>query len=929
MGKKYDGSLIYDTSLNLAGFKKGLANLKTLAKSGAITVGAVTTAIGALETAGIRYNARIEDYQTSFKVMTGSAEKAAETIKTLKKIGATTPFELTDLAETTQLLMNYNFTADEAIDRMSMLGDISQGNADKLNRIAMAYGQMSSANKVALEDVKQMIEAGFNPLQEISKTTGESMASLYDRISKGAISVNEITASMQRSTSEGGKYFQSMAEQSKGVNGQLSTMRDNWDSFTGAVAKSASKELKDSVLPEINEALEKSIQMVEGGALDEIDGVVSKIASFVAHTIPKAVDGLSTILDNLNLIKSVAVGIGVGAIIYAIAPAAIAATKTIVSLAGSVNILTMSLTAAIAKQAALKALFSTTGAIGLSSAIIGLTATFISWQRSIDTTDNALRNLRKEHVSNLKVIEDNYNAQIAETKQVELLADKIIKLGREYDSYAKDSAQAKAKSEEFKSVAEELETLIPGVTSVLYNETGEINIQADAVSELTSKYIELAKAKAMAEALSDKMKETASRIVDVQEKYDKLNYSDGEDSISADSRSWGEKFVGRWRANNVLAQSRKLKNELTLLQNEWEGYATKASEVNELVQTLTGNTTKNETPPETSIHRTLSDVKSKTKEIKEQAEILKEQREKELRDLKHQLQMQELSHEEYYKKLTQYRDKYFEEGSDEWQQFTEEIYDFNKSACDNYVDTLEKSYNEASDIIDSLKKKQKSLADNLYSDANLGMSKITIKSGQGTEEYFQIADVESQNKQLEEYSRLLDELFAKRGELPEEALKQLSSMSVEDGANFARVMLNMSGKEWDAYVSSLLNREDIAGKIGSQLMTSEFEEAKKILEDKFGQVPEDFFGIGTESAEYFGEGFVQKLNAIIQSVRNTVMAEMNSMVPAAVAFSGVGASATGNTYTNSYNFYSSKDTTTQQLKAAVNASTLSRLRGGN
>ena len=52
---------------------------------------------------------------------------------------------MTGLADTTQLLMNYGFTAEDALDKMMMLGDISQGSADRMNRIAMAYGQMSSA----------------------------------------------------------------------------------------------------------------------------------------------------------------------------------------------------------------------------------------------------------------------------------------------------------------------------------------------------------------------------------------------------------------------------------------------------------------------------------------------------------------------------------------------------------------------------------------------------------------------------------------------------------------------------------------------------------------------------------------------------------------------------------------------------------------
>ena len=184
-------------------------------KVAASAIAGVSAALGAGAVAGVKYNATIEQYETSFEVMTGSAEKAAEVVERLKKIGAATPFELPELADATQLLMNYGFTADEAIDRMMMLGDISQGSADKMQRIATAYGQMSSAGKVQLEDIKQMIEAGFNPLQEISESTGESMESLYERISDGSLAVEEITESMQRATSEGGKYFQSMEKQSQ------------------------------------------------------------------------------------------------------------------------------------------------------------------------------------------------------------------------------------------------------------------------------------------------------------------------------------------------------------------------------------------------------------------------------------------------------------------------------------------------------------------------------------------------------------------------------------------------------------------------------------------------------------------------------------------------------------------------------------------
>lgn len=290
-----DGHLNFDTKIDESGFNDGISKLSGLAKTGVAAVGkalaGVTAALGAGAVAGVKYNATIEQYQTSFEVMTGSAEKAEQIVKRLTELGASTPFEMTGLADTTQLLMNYGFTADDAMDKMMMLGDISQGSADKMNRIAMAYGQMSSAGKVQLEDIKQMIEAGFNPLQEISQSTGESMESLYDRISKGTISVDEITASMERSTSAGGKYFQSMEKQSQTVSGQLSTLKDNAMQMLGSLTSGISDVLGGDILPAVNEMLGSLNDAFQNGGFQ---GFLDELGSAVP-----AVQGITDAIGNL------------------------------------------------------------------------------------------------------------------------------------------------------------------------------------------------------------------------------------------------------------------------------------------------------------------------------------------------------------------------------------------------------------------------------------------------------------------------------------------------------------------------------------------------------------------------------------------------------------------------------------------------------
>ena len=302
-----DGSVIIDTELNNDGLNKDINNIdKSFSKLKSIAVKAISAiGFGTLVKEGITYNATVEQLQTSFEVMTGSAEKATDVVEKLKEIGAKTPFEFTGLAETTQLLMNYGFTADEAIDRMQMLGDISQGSADKMNRIATAYGQMSSAGKVSLEDVKQMIEAGFNPLQEISQSTGESMSSLYDRISKGTISVDEITAAMQRATSEGGKYFQSMNKQSQTLNGQWSTLKDNFSNILGSILKPISEMLTNNILPAVNNFMGKLQEKIDNGSLQEFAEVLKNVMAIIiplttAIVVFKGVLAIKGLIDGIK-----------------------------------------------------------------------------------------------------------------------------------------------------------------------------------------------------------------------------------------------------------------------------------------------------------------------------------------------------------------------------------------------------------------------------------------------------------------------------------------------------------------------------------------------------------------------------------------------------------------------------------------------------
>ena len=197
---------------------------------------------------GVDYNATMESYLTNFKVMLGNEEQAASKLAEIRKMAASTPFTLDDLTSGTQTLLQFGIAADDTTDVLKMLGDISLGNADKLQTLVRAYGKMSSAQKVTLENVNMMIDAGFNPLNQICDATGESMSALYKRISDGKVGFNELEAAVEAATSQGGQFYNGMLEASQTFNGRMSTLKDNLAALTGELTSGLFAALGDLVV---------------------------------------------------------------------------------------------------------------------------------------------------------------------------------------------------------------------------------------------------------------------------------------------------------------------------------------------------------------------------------------------------------------------------------------------------------------------------------------------------------------------------------------------------------------------------------------------------------------------------------------------------------------------------------------------------------
>lgn len=212
-----DGKEVVATNEGIAiSWKKALA-----------VIGGVS-ALKALGSEMIRVRGEFQSIQTAIETMVGK-DVAGQLIPQIKELAKISPLTMSDIVGAEKMMLGFNIQAEDTIKYMKAISDISMGESGKFNSLTLAFSQMSAAGKLMGQDLNQMINAGFNPLQQISEKTGKSIATLKEEMSKGAISAEMVQQAFIDATSAGGKFYNMSENASKTINGQLSMMQDAMD----------------------------------------------------------------------------------------------------------------------------------------------------------------------------------------------------------------------------------------------------------------------------------------------------------------------------------------------------------------------------------------------------------------------------------------------------------------------------------------------------------------------------------------------------------------------------------------------------------------------------------------------------------------------------------------------------------------------------
>lgn len=231
-----------------------------------------------------------ERTQTDFGVLLQSVEKGNKLTADLQKFAAATPLSMAGLQSASKTLLQFDIAAEDLLPTLKMLGDSVGGDEQKLQSMARAFGQMSSTGRLMGGDLMQMINVGFNPLQEISKKTGKSIGELRKEMERGAgPTVEQVAEAFKTATAEGGRFNNGMEMASKTFEGLVSTMHDDIDQFKGEIGKSVIEnlKLKDAIklVSEAAQYLKKQFIELDPALKTVTAGVVALTLAFGALII--------------------------------------------------------------------------------------------------------------------------------------------------------------------------------------------------------------------------------------------------------------------------------------------------------------------------------------------------------------------------------------------------------------------------------------------------------------------------------------------------------------------------------------------------------------------------------------------------------------------------------------------------------------------
>lgn len=179
-----------------------------------------------------------QQLEVAFETMLGSKSKSDALMGQLIDTAATTPFEMSEVAEASKMLLAYGMEGDKVNETLIRLGDIAAGLSMPLKDLAFLYGTTMVQGRLYTQDLNQFLGRGIPLADELAKQFGKNKSEVKKLVEEGKIGFPEVQKAIEALTGEGSKFGGLMEKQSKTIKGQLSNIEDAWEQMINEIGKS-------------------------------------------------------------------------------------------------------------------------------------------------------------------------------------------------------------------------------------------------------------------------------------------------------------------------------------------------------------------------------------------------------------------------------------------------------------------------------------------------------------------------------------------------------------------------------------------------------------------------------------------------------------------------------------------------------------------
>lgn len=212
----------------------------------------------------MNYEAIVE----SFKVLTKSDNIGTGLAERLNKWQQDTILG-PEVFKAAQTLLSFGVGINHVEKDLLALGNVSQGNADKLQSLTLAFAQTQSAGRLMGQDLLQYVNAGFNPLQTISERWQEfgfksqkTVGQLRKDMENGAISSDMIRKAFELATTKGGLFDGMLQKMGATTFGSKKQLEGQYEAFKIAFGE-RSKGLISGIVGGLSNLLGTMKRMIE------------------------------------------------------------------------------------------------------------------------------------------------------------------------------------------------------------------------------------------------------------------------------------------------------------------------------------------------------------------------------------------------------------------------------------------------------------------------------------------------------------------------------------------------------------------------------------------------------------------------------------------------------------------------------------------